>query len=490
MRFINLWALFVLCSPVVFISAQQVCPPGLICQEQQYPTVVTSGPKPEEVNVSNWYTIFTGPNRQPTKAEIELAERIKFSAVRIYQGNGCGTGSLCGRDEQFIYILTNAHVASTRIGSLSRCQAVVDGKLQEFQAEAIETAYSSKYRTDWTLLRASVKFMQGIEPIQLSMEMPDPQGVTVTWGHPQCKPTQGHSCQTVRFGTVWLWNPNAIGGQSGSAVVQLVNGKPVQKGLLTWSEGDGQVRRGSGQFTKTIWEQSSSRTNVGELRTGQELVPTSATDNPLGVELDECYSTAEGLLDVSYQGKKGNPASVTLEDKWAAIGDKKEVSLRRYPIWFENKKEEEEEDSEKEEDDNRRWTVKEEGTAFVLTDGQYTVTVTGDASQFLSNYQGAQNQTWFGADSLKFLLFLLKNRDELQRKAEEIKALIDWIQDFIARAREAGDTLSTDALQLEILLLDLDGQVETGNWIKEFLRYAANNPDVVLKWIEFIRVLL
>jgi hypothetical protein len=436
-------------------------------------------------SVENWYTIFTGPGRQPTKAEIELAERIKFTSVRIYQGNGCGTGSLCGRDEQYIYILTNAHVASTRIGSISRCQAVVNGKLQQFNAEAIETAYSSKYRTDWTLLRASAKFMAGIEPIPLSKELPDPEGLTVTWGHPQCKPTQGHSCQTVRFGTVWLWNPNAIGGQSGSAVVQLVGTQPVQKGLLTWSEGDGRAMRGSGQFLKTIWEQSSNRTNVGELRSGSEMIPMA--DNPMGVELADGYATNGFQLAVGYAVDKNNPLGVELHNKWASLGDKTEVSLRNYPIWYEPKDQEKEEE---EVEPTLEWKIKQSENAVILSNGERSVTITGDVDQFLSEYRGNQTAVWAGIDNLRFLFFLLRNLDEIREKAEEIKALLAWLSDFAARARETADVSDADVIALESLLLDIDGQIEQNSWLKEILRYVAANPDVVIKWIEFIKSIL
>lgn len=286
----------------------------------------------EGTNVEDWYKIFTGPDRQPTESEKALAAKIKFTACRAYQGNGCGTASFCGRDSEYTYYMSNAHVASSKIGSQTRLQSIVNGKLEQFNATLIEVAYSSVYRTDWALLRASADQMKGIEPVLLSKSMPDPDADTATWGHPKCQTTRGHSCKTVKFGKVWLWLPNSIGGQSGSAVVQFENGRPVQKGLLTWSEGG----YGSGQFTATIFEQSQNRTNVGEMRTGNEAIPLEDVSNPFGVELTDTYSVlgsdGEALIPLGKQ-EPGNPGNVELEDKWGCLGDPREVSLRNYPIW-------------------------------------------------------------------------------------------------------------------------------------------------------------
>lgn len=299
-------------------EAQLICPPGQQCPPGQFycpPPVYISGPVEPSIAdevLANWYVKFTGVDRQASSATAEekaLASLVRAS-VRCYQGNGCGTGTLNGRDENYIYILTNAHVASTRIGTAVKCQSGAGEAMEEFTGTVIETGYSNQYRTDWSLLRADAKYLKGIKPVQLSKAKPNPNATTITWGHPKCNPTEGHACKTVRMETVWLWNPNAIGGQSGSAVVQLEDGVPVQKGLLTWSEGG----YGSGQFASTIWQQSSERTVVGEMRTGNEELPKVNTG---AVELVEGYNDFE------------------LTEGWKCLGDAREVALRDYPIWHE-----------------------------------------------------------------------------------------------------------------------------------------------------------
>jgi hypothetical protein len=392
------------CGSFLPVSAQVYCPPGQYCPPfSVVPTQQSFDVGFQETDTETFYRIFTGPGRAPTSAEIALAERIKGSAVRIYQGNGCGTGSLCGRDDKYIYIMTNAHVASTRIGSVSRCQAIVNGRLEQFSAQVVETAYSTRYRTDWSLLRADASHMAGITPIQLYAELPDKEAITVTWGHPRCNPTQGHSSETILFSTVWYWLPNSIGGQSGSAKVQLVNGVPVQVGLLTWTEQYRGRWVGSGQFISTIRKQSEERTNKAELRTGNEKIPEAAPTaaDPLGVELTEGYAVAGdgAMLDVGFRDKQ-NPLGVQLDEKWAAAGDSQEVSLRNYPIWFDPSNvpvdpvdppkddegdEEEEGDGEDDKPADPLWTYQKRQDVIIATDGLNTVTIIGDIEAFLKD---------------------------------------------------------------------------------------------------------
>lgn len=248
----------------------------------QQPQVPCEPVQTAAATAAEWYSILVGPNgRTLTDEEKKLAYEWSKRAVRVYQGNGCGTGNLVGRDDKFIYIMTNAHVASTKIGSVSKCQAFVDGKVQTFNASAVESAYSNYTRTDWTLLKADATNMAGIEPIKMSKEKPDANKITTTWGCPRCEPIRGQVLQTVSMGQVWYWLPNSIGGQSGSAVVQ----EGHQVGLLTWTENG----KGSGQFTASIWAQAKNQNTDGPARTGAE-VPVS---NPLGVELREGFHTGD-----------------------------------------------------------------------------------------------------------------------------------------------------------------------------------------------------
>lgn len=237
---------------------------------------------------SAWYARLNVPRGFAMSPEQEATIRSwSKRAVRIINGSACGTGSLCGRDQDGIYILTNAHVSGSRIGHVVRCEALkADGSSTEtFQARIIEAAYSSRTSTDWALLRAPASAMVGLEPIKLATEDPDGQALTGTWGCPRCEVPSGQLIRTKSLGSLWYWQPNSIGGQSGSAVVQ--DGK--QYGLLTWTiNGDG-----AGQKLSTIYRQSREQNTDGPARE-PGLVPVTSAP---GVELIEGYHSETGLRE-------------------------------------------------------------------------------------------------------------------------------------------------------------------------------------------------
>jgi hypothetical protein len=261
--------------------------PGGVCQ----PAIVYDSPAVQPVpketvaakaeeTASAWYRTLRGPGGSPISPENEATIRSWANrAVRILNGNSCGTGSLCGRDDTGIYILTNAHVAGSRIGHTVNCEALLaDGSATEkFQARVIEAAYSSKTSTDWALLKADARYMKGLQPIKLSTTEPDYRELTGTWGCPQCEVPSGQLCRTVQLGSLWYWQPNSIGGQSGSAVVQ----DGTQKGLLTWTING----NGAGQKTSTIYRQSQQQNTDGPARVPGLLIPASTA----AVELVEGY---------------------------------------------------------------------------------------------------------------------------------------------------------------------------------------------------------
>ena len=261
------------------------CPPMVINPAPPVVPVVPVVPVETEGETaeSTWFKVLRVPTGHSlTKAEETEIRSWAGRAVRILNGNSCGTGSLCGRDDTGIYILTNAHVASSKIGNVVQCEALKADKsgTEKFSARVIEAAYSSRTSSDWALLKADNKFMKGLEPIKLSTTDPDSSELTGTWGCPRCEVPSGQLCKTTSLGSLWYWQPNSIGGQSGSAVVQ--DGK--QKGLLTWTING----NGAGQKTATIWKQSKEKNTDGPARVDGLEFP-SATGQWSGVELIEGY---------------------------------------------------------------------------------------------------------------------------------------------------------------------------------------------------------
>lgn len=269
-----------------------VCPDGSCAPIESVVLPAAPTPAPAKVEaqsvVSSWYAKLNIPRGSSMSSEQEATIRSWAKrAVRIINGNACGTGSLCGRDSSSIYILTNAHVASSKIGNVVRCEALKADETgtEVFQARVIESAYSSRTSTDWALLKAPASAMVGLEPIKLATEDPDADALTGTWGCPRCEVPSGQMIKTKSLGSLWYWQPNSIGGQSGSAVVQ--DGK--QFGLLTWTiNGDG-----AGQKLSTIYRQSREQNTDGPARE-PGLTPVAA---PAGVELLEGYYSEAGLRD-------------------------------------------------------------------------------------------------------------------------------------------------------------------------------------------------
>lgn len=260
------------------------CPPLVVQPQYQPPPLVPAS----QTALSHWFKVLRAPGGHSlSSSEEETIRSWAKRAVRILNGNTCGTGSLCGRDSSGIYILTNAHVASSRVGNMVQCEALLaDGSgTEKFPARVIESAYSSKTSTDWALLKADSSRMQGIEPILLSTEEPDRDALTCTWGCPRCEVPSGQLCKTIQLGSIWYWQPNSIGGQSGSAVVQ--NG--LQCGLLTWTISG----NGAGQKTATIYRQSSQQNTDGPARVDGMEIPSAAGS----VELIEGYQRETSSID-------------------------------------------------------------------------------------------------------------------------------------------------------------------------------------------------
>ena len=182
------------------------------------------------------------------------------AAVRVINQNSCGSGAIVGRANGGIYILTNAHVAGTKIGRVVKFDCVVNGETKRFSAKVIMAAYNDKYQTDWAILFCEED--PGIEPVKLSTKRPS--GSHYTHGSPRCVwPQVGTDVTTKDMADnkpLWRWTPNSIGGQSGSGVWSDTD--HLQYGLLTWSWGG----YGAGQMTAEIRRQAINQTDVGHVK--------------------------------------------------------------------------------------------------------------------------------------------------------------------------------------------------------------------------------
>jgi hypothetical protein len=152
-------------------------------------------------------------------------------------------------------VLTNAHVAGSQVGRMVVVE-VESLNNRRFNAKVIRAAYSNSVSADWALLH--IDGFQDIKPVYISKGPPDSGEQLWTKGFPRCRPFAGQKVTqhaTLNNG-VLLWLPDAIGGQSGSLVVDIDD--QVGKALLTWSMTRNGRSYGAGQLTAEIYRQNRS----------------------------------------------------------------------------------------------------------------------------------------------------------------------------------------------------------------------------------------
>lgn len=180
------------------------------------------------------------------------------SCCRVLNSGSCGSGSIVGKRNGKTIVLTNAHVAGTRIGRTVQCQFPYAGNTR-INARVIMAGYSDRVMMDWAILEIDQDIP--LPAVKLSIENPTTE--LYTMGYPRCDGPFGQRLRVrgiTHNGVVVRWQPNSIGGQSGSAVHAFSDN--LQRALLTWSWGGD----GAGQSTRSIWFQYLNRQVVGVVR--------------------------------------------------------------------------------------------------------------------------------------------------------------------------------------------------------------------------------
>lgn len=222
--------------------------------------------------------------RQPMSTEVTPAAAVvaDLPHVRCIAGNSCGSGTICGSDGDGSYVVTNAHVAGTALGRSVNVDCVVNGAAQRVTGKTVMAGYSDSRMVDFCILYVEGLSSKRYMPMLKTEPDSPPFGTT---GAPRCV----WPLETKVFGDARNYgdglltgSPNAIGGQSGSAIY---NQKGQQIALLTWSING----RCAGQKTSKLWQVATTR-NV-----------LLADPRPVGlVELCEPLSeraeTAEGIF--------------------------------------------------------------------------------------------------------------------------------------------------------------------------------------------------
>ncbi|QDV22929.1 serine protease family protein [Aureliella helgolandensis] len=240
-------------------SAQYAtCPPGTVCPSPgtlyDSGQVVTAQFDPGPLAVSP-----VARRETPEVTETAEVEADHPHTRCIYNGS-CGSGTICGADGNGSFIVTNAHVTGTQLGRVVSVDCVVNGGQRRLTGRTVMTGYSDSRMVDFSIVYVEGLSSKRYMPMLKSEPDSPPFGTT---GSPRCVwplvVKQFNDARNYGDGLI-TGTPNAIGGQSGSAIY---NSKGQQIALLTWSIGN----RCAGQKTSKLWQVASQRNmHLADLR--------------------------------------------------------------------------------------------------------------------------------------------------------------------------------------------------------------------------------
>lgn len=222
------------CGP---LFAQQVCPPGTVCEMPPMVVIAQAAQPAEVVSV-----VADSPH------------------VRCMINGSCGSGTICGSDGNGSYVVTNAHVTGTALGKSVIVDVIVGNGGKRTNGRTVMTGYSDSRMVDF-----SIVFVEGLSSKRyMPMLKTEPSAAPYeTIGSPKCVwPLVRKAFNSPRNYADGLitGSPNAIGGQSGSAIY---NTQGQQIALLTWSISG----RCAGQKTAKLWQVATERNlQLAELR--------------------------------------------------------------------------------------------------------------------------------------------------------------------------------------------------------------------------------
>lgn len=172
--------------------------------------------------------------------------------VRCLAGNSCGSGTICGIDADGAYVVSNAHVWGTQLGKVVTVDCVSGGTQKRVQGRLVFAGYSSTRMVDFAIAQVPNLTSKRYMPMLKTEPTSAPYATT---GSPRCVwPQVNKPFNDMRnYGDGLITGtPDAIGGQSGSAIFNASN---QQIGLLTWSING----RCAGQKTSKLWQVATSR---------------------------------------------------------------------------------------------------------------------------------------------------------------------------------------------------------------------------------------
>jgi hypothetical protein len=246
---------------------------------------------------------------------------VTRATVRVTVSGVCGSGTIVGRDSSGVAIvLTNAHVAGTQRGRVVNVERWnLDGTSEKGRGSIIASGYGRGLSVDFALLKCNEEFAKGVTTVPIANRYP--KGQVTTFGCPRC---EWPSLQNLRMrkndSQILTWQPEAIGGRSGSSLIDYDEG-PRVVGLLTWGGGG----EGLGQSSPFLLEAMKGRLPTA----GLEALPPGVK------EVDFIYCASFPIQGVNARSSESVPADQGLIDSITTPGDKPsdEGEAGRKPIF-------------------------------------------------------------------------------------------------------------------------------------------------------------
>jgi hypothetical protein len=258
----------------VVFAQDRICPDGNCPIVQGVPGTIVLDPLKENLTFEAARSGFR------TQAQsLDRFDQVVRATVRVTVSNVCGSGTVVGRtSEGNAIVLTNAHVAGTTRGRTVNVERWnINGSSERGTASIIASGYGRGTSVDFALLKCNGAFAKDVDPIPLADRYPSNQSSVTTFGSPRC---EWPSLQVLRLnrkeGQILSWKPEAIGGRSGSSIIDYTDEGPRVFGLLTWAGGG----EGLGQSTPFLL--SAMR---GKLPATLEGLPAGARE--VGCQIDE-----------------------------------------------------------------------------------------------------------------------------------------------------------------------------------------------------------
>ena len=266
-KFASMIWLLVFLAPAI-MGQEKICIDGK-CQLVQ--------PSPSESILLDPLTEEFAIVSNQTRSRVAVPTQDRFdqvirATVRVTVSNVCGSGTIVGRtSEGNAIVLTNAHVAGTTRGRTVNVERWnTNGVSERSTATIIASGYGKGTSVDFALLKCNPQFAKDVDPIPIADRYPNTQSLITTFGCPRC---EWPSLQVLRLnrkeGQILSWKPEAIGGRSGSSVIDYTEEGPRVVGLLTWAGGG----EGLGQSTPFLL--SAMR---GKLPTTLEGLPSGTRE--------------------------------------------------------------------------------------------------------------------------------------------------------------------------------------------------------------------